>query len=97
MTKSIYFFTLSVLFFSLISFDKATASEVAVTIAKANCEANQNLKETCISFIGRCRKGNIKSKFPGQFYNVKIEVVRDGTSAVAKTAWKLLNDSRFKK
>src|SRR5690606_5743820 len=62
-----------------------------------SCNARDNLDEIVQSFIGRCRRGSINSEFPGQFYDVPVREVRDGQTKEHKTAWKLLNDNRFKK
>ncbi len=63
----------------------------------ANCEANDNLTETAMSFIGRCCKGSIQREFPGELLWTTLSAIKIGSSAVHKKAWKLLNDNRFKK
>jgi len=63
----------------------------------ADCVAKNNLQENAMSFIARCRKGSIKSVFPGEMYSKNISEIKKGKSKAHKTAWKLLNDNRFKK
>ena len=83
---------------TLQSFVQRVQSNSVVEVQMADgCDVSQNLDETCRSFIGRCRRGGINSEFPGQFYDVTIRVVKDGSSADHKKAWKLLNDNRFVK
>ncbi len=97
MKKVIYLLMLNVALLTFSSFEKPYAFESSFSVLQSSCDANQNLEETCRTFIGKCRKGSINSEFPGQFYDVKIKVVKNGTSAEHKKAWKLLNDNRFKK
>lgn len=63
----------------------------------ADCSAENNLEETAQSFIGRCRRGKINRVFPTELLLVKVGAIRDGKSKSYRKAWKLLNDSRFKK
>lgn len=63
----------------------------------ATCKAGESLNEICQDFISRCRKGSILNEFPGQFLQVTISTVKNGSSAEHKKAWKLLNDGRFDK
>lgn len=42
-------------------------------------------------------KGKIRQKFPDEYLDKTLEQIRKDKSKNAKTAWKLLNDSRFKK
>lgn len=80
------------------SFDYGSDKDDLLVVTSQNsCDANSCLDETCRSFISRCRKGGIHSEFPGQFYDVKIRVVKEGKTDAHKKAWKLLNDGRFKK
>jgi hypothetical protein len=62
-----------------------------------SCNTNENLEEVAISFIGRCCKGAILREFPGQLLFTKIEDIRRGSTSDHKKAWKLLNNSRFRK
>ena len=98
MKKTFNLVLLFVCFITLSSFEEQKPFDGKPTfVFQSSCDASQNLDETCRSFIGRCRKGGINSEFPGQFYDVKIREVKNGTSADHKKAWKLLNDNRFKK
>lgn len=63
----------------------------------ADCVANNNLSEKAQSYIGRCRKGSINSEFPSEMYSETLNVIKNGSTANHKKAWKLLNDSRFVK
>jgi hypothetical protein len=62
-----------------------------------SCNTNKSLDEVAISFIGRCCKGSILREFPGQLLFTKIGEIRRGSTADHKKAWKLLNNSRFRK
>lgn len=85
---------LSSLFWSL----APTSPFVGPSLALAqSCNTNENLDEAAISFIGRCCKGSIFREFPGQLLFAKIAEIRRGTTADHKKAWKLLNNSRFRK
>lgn len=61
------------------------------------CDANDNLGEIANNFISRCRKGSIRQVFPGEHYGDTLGEIKDCGTASCKTAWKLLNDNRFKK
>ena len=64
---------------------------------QVNCKTDDNLGDIADSFISRCRKASIRRKFPGQYlYSTLGSIKRDKTDD-GKTAWKLLNDGRFKK
>lgn len=75
----------------------ASRSSIETTITYQGCTANDNLNITCKVFISRCRKGSINREFPSEFLDDKMSVVKKGSSAKHKKAWKLLNDNRFKK
>lgn len=60
------------------------------------CAANDNLGEIANNFISRCRKGAIRSVFPGQHYGDTLGYIKGCGESSCKTAWKLLNDNRFK-
>lgn len=62
-----------------------------------DCVAKHNTQETVSSYISKCRKGSIRSVFPGEMMSKKLGEIQKGKSKAHKTAWKLLNDSRFKK
>ncbi|MEV6548558.1 hypothetical protein AB0M57_07565 [Streptomyces sp. NPDC051597] len=75
----------------------ATAvTSTPVTAADA-CAANDNLGEIANNFISRCRKASIRQVFPGQHYGDSLGHIKDCRDSSCKTAWKLLNDNRFKK
>ncbi|GAA0338414.1 hypothetical protein [Streptomyces blastmyceticus] len=61
------------------------------------CVANENLGEIANNFISRCRKGSIRSVFPGQHYGDTLGYLKGCRERSCNTAWKLLNDNRFKK
>lgn len=63
----------------------------------ANCVAKENLEEKAFSFISRCRKGSIQREFPGELKEESLGTIKNGSSAIHKKAWKLLNDNRFAK
>jgi hypothetical protein len=62
-----------------------------------SCEANDNLSLFADTFISVCRKASIRREFPSEFLNSYLEDIKNNKSATGKKAWKLLNDSRFKK
>lgn len=62
-----------------------------------SCEANDNLGEIANDFISRCRQGGIRREFPGELYSSTLGVIAAGNARPFKTAWKLLNDGRFRK
>lgn len=68
----------------------------ALALAQS-CNARQNLEEVAVSFVQRCCKGSIYRKFPAQLLFTKLADIERGRTKDHKTAWKLLNDSRFKK
>lgn len=61
------------------------------------CDANDNLGEVATNFISRCRKASIRQVFPGEHYDERLGEIKDCGARSCKTAWKLLNDNRFKK
>ncbi|MEH2321404.1 hypothetical protein [Nostoc sp.] len=62
-----------------------------------SCEANDNLSLFADTFISICRKASIRREFPSDFLNSSLEDIKKNKLATGKKAWKLLNDSRFKK
>ncbi|KAI8873412.1 hypothetical protein GQ42DRAFT_160568 [Ramicandelaber brevisporus] len=66
-------------------------------VLAASCVASENPRETATSFISRCRKAGIRQVFPAQHYNNTLGDIKNCASGTCKTAWKLLNDNRFKK
>lgn len=75
----------------------ATAVTSAPVTAADVCAANDNLGEIATNFISRCRKASIRQVFPGQHYGDSLGSIKDCGQSSCKTAWKLLNDNRFKK
>ncbi|MFG2149055.1 hypothetical protein ACGFRG_33370 [Streptomyces sp. NPDC048696] len=75
----------------------ATTTTATAVVADDACAANDNLGEIANNFISRCRKGSIRSVFPGQHYGDTLGEIKGCGEASCKTAWKLLNDNRFKK
>ncbi|KAI8868451.1 hypothetical protein GQ42DRAFT_164127 [Ramicandelaber brevisporus] len=69
----------------------------AGSVLADSCSANDNLSEVANSFISHCRKGSIRSEFPGELYDKTLGEIKKGASATYKKGWKLLNDKRFKK
>jgi hypothetical protein len=47
-----------------------------VASSKPDCNARNNLGETCQDFIERCRTAGIHNQFPGQFYKESIGAVK---------------------
>lgn len=74
-----------------------TAPVSAPDLARGACDANDNLGEVANNFISRCRKAGIRQVFPGQHYDDKLGDLKNCREASCKTAWKLLNDNRWKK
>ncbi len=92
--KKILFISLTIMLFQNMSNQLVGNSSF---LFAADCVAKNNFNEKAISFIARCRKGSIKSVFPGEMYSKTIAEIKKGKSKSHKTAWKLLNDNRFKK
>lgn len=66
----------------------------------ASCVYEENLSETAVSFRGRCCLGSIREKWPSQYDNTTLATIKrekDAGVKAAITAYKLLNDSRFRK
>ncbi|MFF4850795.1 hypothetical protein [Streptomyces sp. NPDC001194] len=61
------------------------------------CAAGENLGEIANNFISRCRRGSIRQAFPGEHYGDSLGYIRGCGRGSCRTAWKLLNDNRFKK
>lgn len=64
---------------------------------KDECIAIKNLSEIADIYISKCRRASVRDEFPTEFLYDTLNVIRAGRSARYKTAWKLLNDNRFKK
>jgi glycine betaine/choline ABC-type transport system substrate-binding protein len=65
----------------------------------ANCNYNDNLQVIATNFISKCCKASIRQVFPGEYLNETLLYIEQAQSidARAKTAYKLLNDGRFRK
>ncbi|GAB4205077.1 MAG: hypothetical protein Fur006_60810 [Coleofasciculaceae cyanobacterium] len=66
-------------------------------LAEQDCVTNNNLYELANNFISRCCKASIRSEFPGEYMNKSLGYIKNDKTAIGKKAWKLLNDSRFRK
>jgi hypothetical protein len=73
-----------------------TVPAVAVSVADA-CSADDNPGEIATNFISRCRKASIRQVFPGEHYGKSLGDIKNCGESSCRTAWKLLNDNRFKK
>ncbi|MEO3875785.1 hypothetical protein ABGB18_43980 [Nonomuraea sp. B12E4] len=62
-----------------------------------SCDINANLNMTATVYISACRKAGIRQVFPGQFLDAAIIKIKNDRTAAGKTAWKLLNDKRWRK
>ncbi|MFI6144690.1 hypothetical protein [Streptomyces sp. NPDC051109] len=70
----------------------------AVQVRPADaCVAGENLGEIANNFISRCRRGSIRQAFPGEHYGDTLGYIRGCGLKSCQTAWKLLNDNRFRK
>ncbi|GAX40287.1 hypothetical protein NIES4075_12510 [Tolypothrix sp. NIES-4075] len=77
----------------------STTGELQAQAGANNCFYYDNLDLTANEFISKCCKGSIRQRFPGQFLTTTLEFI-DTARAIdrdAKTAYKLLNDGRFRK
>ena len=83
------------------NYNNASLSQQSLLISQFrpgdSCEANDNLSLLANTFISVCRKASIRREFPSEFLNSYLEDIKKNKSASGKKAWKLLNDSRFKK
>jgi hypothetical protein len=76
---------------------EAPAVQLTTSYQQENCNANDQLYERASRFIEKCRKASIYRVFPAQHLGKTIGEIKNGSSSSHKTAWKLLNDNRFKK
>lgn len=75
-------------------------SPIGVIANAADCEYEHNLNVTAETFINDCCKPALKETFPVEFVRHPLGSIRDGANAgvqLAKVAYALLNDSRFRK
>ncbi|MFI5801627.1 hypothetical protein [Streptomyces sp. NPDC051561] len=68
-----------------------------VVVAADVCSADENQGEVATNFISRCRMASIRQVFPGQHYGDTLGYLKGCGEKSCRTAWKLLNDNRFKK
>lgn len=61
------------------------------------CDINRRLNQLATFYISDCRQASIRRVFPGQHLYDSVKSIKEGRTASERTAWKLLNDSRFKK
>ncbi|MEU8137685.1 hypothetical protein [Streptodolium elevatio] len=73
------------------------ASAAAPDLARGVCDARDNLGEIANNFISRCRKAGIRQRFPGQHYGDTLGYLKQCRTDSCNTAWKLLQDGRWKK
>jgi len=77
---------------SLLATGELTTAQTAAVQA-----AIAKYRSTAVQWICKNCKGSIAREFPSQLYNKTLEQIRNGTDAVSKKAWKLLNKSEFRK
>lgn len=58
---------------------------------------DQDLDEIADNYISKYRMASIRRKFHGQHLFEPLRLIKSGSSASHKQAWKLLNDNRFSK
>lgn len=70
-----------------------------VQATAVDCDANSPTNQFIMAdtFISKCRKASIRSVFPGQHLYTILHLIKYGKTASHRTAWKPLNDSRFRK
>jgi hypothetical protein len=73
------------------------ATYVIVGYDQVNCNTDDNLNELAGRFIEKCRKASIRRVFPSQHLGKTLREIKNGSTSSYKTAWKLLNDNRFRK
>lgn len=73
------------------------APDLAPELARGACDARDNLGEIANNFISRCRKAGIRQRFPGQHYGDTLGYLKQCRTDSCNTAWKLLQDGRWKK
>ena len=66
-------------------------------LKKAAQDAIDKFSSKAEDWISKNCKGSINKKFPDEMRDKTLEEIRNGKTQAHKTAWKLLNDSRFKK
>ena len=80
--------------------DAVADDDVSAAMRKSAQDALNKLRSKAGDWISKQCKGGINREFPDQFRNDTLEDIKNAAKAgdkAAKKAWKLLNDSRFKK
>jgi hypothetical protein len=75
-------------------------NDVASSLATDSCYYNDNLGVVATNFISRCCLSSIRGVFPGQYLNSTLGAILSDKNrgiAAANTAYKLLNENRFRK
>ncbi|MBL8065296.1 MAG: hypothetical protein JNM34_05500, partial [Chthonomonadaceae bacterium] len=57
----------------------------------------EKLESKASDWISKNCKGSINQKFPSELRDKTLDEIRQMGTEASKTAWKLLNDSRFRK
>ncbi|MFD1538284.1 hypothetical protein [Nonomuraea guangzhouensis] len=73
------------------------SSSTGTSAAVLSCNARDNLSAIANDFISKCRKASIRQEFPSEFLPDTLGTIQKIKTARGKTAWKLLNDNRFKR
>lgn len=47
------------------------------TVYAQSCDTRERMDETAESFIGRCCKGSIRSRFPGEYLDKTLSQIKD--------------------
>ena len=64
-----------------------------------SCEYDSSLEVLADTFISKCCLSSVRRRFPGEYLYESLETIKSKrkTDRAAKTAYKLLNDDRFRK
>lgn len=76
-----------------------TAPALVQVAAKRDCIGRNNLDEVAAKFIGRCKKGSIRERFPSDRLSRTLGQILAGNGKVKDdtTAWKLINSHEYDK
>jgi hypothetical protein len=77
--------------------DAIADDDISVALRQRAQDAVAKFRSKAGDWIAKKCKGSINSEFPSELRNKTLEEIKNGADAVSKKAWKLLNDSRFKK
>lgn len=78
----------------------SVGNDAVSSLAVQSCNFNDNLGEIATYFLGRCVMASVRGKFPGEYLNSTLgQIKSDNAKGIGRsgTAYKLLNDSRFRK